>query len=85
MKNLSVGCADTMEKRHIWIDNIKLFACILVAAGHFFMSMTASGVISDTMAYNWFIDTIYYFHVPLFFICSGYLYQKKPSDKNTLY
>ena len=26
--------------------------------------------------YEWFETTIYYFHVPLFFICSGYLYQK---------
>ena len=26
--------------------------------------------------YKWFNTTIYYFHVPLFFICSGYLYQK---------
>ena len=32
--------------------------------------------------YKWFNTTIYYFHVPLFFICSGYLYQKysKVSD-----
>lgn len=82
MKNLSVGCADIMVKRYIWIDNIKLFACILVASGHFFMSMTTGRVISDTRFYNWFITTIYYFHVPLFFICSGYLYQKTPSDNS---
>lgn len=66
-----------MENRERWIDYIKLFACILVAAGHFFMSMTESGILPDTALQDWFIKTIYYFHVPLFFMCSGYLYQKK--------
>lgn len=59
-----------------WIDNIKIFACILVAVGHFFQSMVISGVIHWSELYDWFIQTIYYFHVPLFFICSGFLYQK---------
>ncbi len=33
--------------------------------------------------YKWFDKTIYYFHVPLFFICSGYLYQKH-TDTSTV-
>lgn len=37
---------------------------------------------SDGYIYKWFDKTIYYFHVPLFFICSGYLYQKY-SDTST--
>lgn len=65
-----------VKKHEIWIDSIKLFACILVVAGHFFMSMEAAGIISNTDIYAWFIKTIYYFHVPLFFVCSGYLFQK---------
>ena len=66
-----------MEKqREIWIDNIKVIACILVVLGHFFMSMVTANVLPDTDLYQWFRQTIYYFHVPLFFICSGYLYQK---------
>ena len=28
--------------------------------------------------YNWFNQTVYYFHVPLLFICSGYLHKKLP-------
>ena len=60
-----------------WIDRVKLFACVLVAAGHFFMSMIAPGILQETSLYRWFIDTVYYFHVPLFFLCSGYLHQKK--------
>lgn len=66
-----------MEKqREIWVDNVKVIACILVVLGHFFMSMVTANVLPDTDLYQWFRETIYYFHVPLFFICSGYLYQK---------
>ena len=65
--------ARTREK---WVDDVKVIACILVVVGHFFMSMVQSGILPDTNLHEWFITTIYYFHVPLFFICSGYLYQK---------
>ena len=66
-----------MEKqREIWVDNVKVIACILVVLGHFFQSMTKSNVLPANDLYRWFNQTIYYFHVPLFFICSGYLYQK---------
>lgn len=62
--------------RLLWIDYVKVFACLLVVIGHFFMSMVSAGIIEQTAVYDWFISTIYTFHVPLFFICSGYLYQK---------
>ena len=66
-----------MEKqREIWVDNVKVIACILVVLGHFFQSMTQANVLPANDLYQWFNQTIYYFHVPLFFICSGYLYQK---------
>ena len=64
------------KQREIWIDNVKVIACILVVLGHFFQSMTKSNVLPANDIYQWFNQTIYYFHVPLFFICSGYLYQK---------
>lgn len=64
------------KKRELWADNVKVIACILVVLGHFFQSMTKSDVLSANDLYQWFNQTIYYFHVPLFFICSGYLYQK---------
>lgn len=59
-----------------WVDAVKIFACILVVLGHFFQSMVKSDIIPETHLYSWFNQTIYYFHVPLFFICSGYLFQK---------
>ncbi len=65
-----------MNKRDIWIDNVKSLACILVALGHFFQSMVKSGIIEKGFAYSWFNASIYYFHIPLFFICSGFLFQK---------
>lgn len=64
------------KQREIWVDNVKVIACILVVLGHFFQSMTQANVLPANDVYQWFNQTIYYFHVPLFFICSGYLYQK---------
>ena len=64
------------NKRDLWVDNVKIFACILVVLGHFSQSMVKADIISHSSLYSWFNTTIYYFHVPLFFICSGFLYQK---------
>lgn len=64
------------KEREIWIDNVKVIACILVLAGHFFQSMVKSGIFPENNLYLWFNQTIYCFHVPLFLVCSGYLYQK---------
>ncbi|MBE6737633.1 MAG: acyltransferase [Ruminococcaceae bacterium] len=65
-----------IKKRELWVDNLKIFACVLVVLGHLFQSMVSAGIMSESFLYTWFDKTIYYFHVPLFFICSGYLYQK---------
>lgn len=64
------------SKREVWVDYIKVFACALVVLGHFFQSMVKAAILPVNDLYTWFNTTIYYFHVPLFFICSGYLYQK---------
>lgn len=72
-------------KEHIkWIDCVKVEACILVVIGHFYQSMVVSGVLPDNTVYNWFIHTIYCFHVQLFFICSGYLYQRYSKVNNMI-
>ena len=65
-----------VKTREKWVDDIKVIACILVVLGHFFQSMTKASILPENDLYEWFETTIYYFHVPLFFICSGYLYQK---------
>ncbi|MCD7790127.1 MAG: acyltransferase family protein [Bacteroides thetaiotaomicron] len=71
-----------MEKREIWVDDVKVIACMLVLLGHLMQSMTASSIVQANSMYEWFNKTIYYFHVPLFFICSGYLYQKLSTVSN---
>lgn len=63
-------------KREIWIDNSKSVACILVVLGHFFQSMTKANLLPQSALLGWFDEAIYYFHVPIFFFCSGYLYQR---------
>ena len=65
-----------VRTRKKWVDDVKVIACILVVLGHFFQSMTKANILPENDLYKWFNMTIYYFHVPLFFICSGYLYQK---------
>lgn len=65
-----------IRTREKWVDDVKVIACILVVLGHFFQSMTKANILPKNDLYEWFNITIYYFHVPLFFICSGYLYQK---------
>ena len=61
-------------KRIAYIDSIKGFAILLVVMGHTFHDF--KGI---NMA---FIDFIYAFHMPLFFIISGYLGYKKDYDIN---
>ena len=71
-----MGEKTAVRTREKWVDDVKAIACILVVLGHFFQSMTKANILPDNDLYEWFNTTIYYFHVPLFFICSGYLYQK---------
>ena len=63
-----------VRTREKWVDDVKVIACILVVLGHFLASVQSYA--PGGVLYEWFHKTSYYFHVPLFFICSGYLYQK---------
>ena len=65
------------KKRILWIDYLKVFACILVVLGHLIQSLQKSNIDNFeniTSFINWFI---YLFHMPLFFVASGYLYELK--------
>lgn len=64
------------EKRIVWVDNVKILAIILVALGHLLQSFVKAGIIMQIPALTFFNTFIYTFHVRLFFICSGFLYQK---------
>lgn len=60
-----------MNGRKYWIDYAKVFGIFLVVLGHF------------TPCYrdDYSAQLLYSFHLPLFFIISGYLY--KTSDSTT--
>ena len=55
-----------------YVDKIKALACVLVVLGHFIMSMDASNILPFNAFTEWFKETIYTFHVQLFFLCSGF-------------
>lgn len=57
-----------------YLDNIKALACVFVVLGHFIMSMDASQIVPYNDFTQWFKETIYLFHVQLFFLCSGFIY-----------
>lgn len=60
------------KSRDVWVDNVKVVACVLIVLGHFFQRMTKAYVLPANDSLGWFDQTIYYFHVPLFFICSDF-------------
>lgn len=67
---------ETENKRIVWVDNVKNIAFILVALGHLLQGLIKAGIMQNSAEFTFFNTFIYTFHVPLFFICSGYLYQK---------
>ena len=63
-------------KREYWVDQVKILACIIVAVTHFFESMVTLGILADGFFFRFPRMIAHYSAVQLFFICSGYLYQK---------
>ena len=59
-----------MKERFLYIDNLKGFAILLVVLGHC-IQFRMPGY-DDNMAFRF----IYSFHMPLFFIISGYVSYK---------
>ena len=51
-----------VRKREVWVDDVKVIACVLVVLGHFFQSMMKAGIVPAGNLYEWFNTTIYYFH-----------------------
>ncbi|WP_051226710.1 acyltransferase family protein [Butyrivibrio sp. MC2013] len=66
-----------MDKRESWLDNMKMTACFLVVLGHLLQGLGRRGIIGKSFFLSGFLWAIYTFHVQLFFVCSGWLYQKK--------
>ena len=62
-------------KRRLWLDYSRALACVLVAVGHLLMSFEGSIIAGDSVVASFFVQTIYHFHVYIFFFCSGFLFQ----------
>lgn len=67
-----------------WLDSLKGFAIFLVVVGHVVLGYLRAGTFPE---YQWSLqlthDLIYSFHMPLFFLISGFLYKLTWSKKNT--
>lgn len=66
-----------MTHREKWLDISKGFACILIVLGHLLRGLGGAGVVDPDGVSGHIIDVIYFFHVQVFFFCSGYLHQKR--------
>lgn len=74
----------TQTDEHLdYVDKIKALACVLVVLGHFVMSMDASNILPFNSVTYWLKETIYLFHVQLFFLCSGFLYSLTQSKDDS--
>lgn len=63
------------SNRYIWIDIAKTIAIILVVFGHVWRGMFEAKLIQQEV-FNLIDNSVYYFHMPLFFMISGFLFQK---------
>ncbi len=66
-----------MNRREKWIDVCKGAACFLIVAGHLLIGLGYAGILPVAGIHNYFIKTMYFFHVQLFFFFSGYLHQSR--------
>lgn len=75
--NLTADMENTVntKTRYEWVDSVKFACCVLVVLGHTFMGIAEAGIIEKGTVYNLLTQSVYTFHVPLFFVCSGFLYQ----------
>jgi len=74
-----------MSKREYWIDALKGFTIIAVIIGHCLDGYLKAGMFEGLLAFDIFEiikSVIYAFHMPLFFIISGYTLNLAYIDEN---
>lgn len=66
-----------------WIDALKGFAILTVVLGHVVQGYQVAGYFpEDDYFLKCIFDSIYSFHMPLFFLASGYLYEMTWNERN---
>lgn len=77
----------TASRRIQWIDAAKGIGIILVVAGHVWRGLDNAGLVIDPTLFERIDDTLYAFHLPLFFFVSGLVFingYKKRGTSGTL-
>jgi fucose 4-O-acetylase-like acetyltransferase len=59
------------QSRLQWVDQAKAIGIVLVVYGHVIAGVQTAGIHMDTQVYRLTWDSIYSFHIPLFFFLSG--------------
>mgnify|MGYP003627653369 CR=1 FL=1 len=67
-----------MKKNIDWVNNAKGIGIILVVFGHVWRGIQAKGLLNNT-TFLFIDDIIYSFHMPLFFLISGFFIEKSLS------
>ncbi len=68
-------------RRMVWVDAAKGVGIILVCFGHVWRGLDNGGLLANAALFRAVDVAIYLFHMPLFFILSGVLFQKSVERK----
>jgi fucose 4-O-acetylase-like acetyltransferase len=66
-----------------WVDQAKGIGIVLVVYGHVISGVQAAGIHMDEQAYRLTWDSIYAFHIPLFFFLSGLFFPQSWQRRGT--
>ena len=68
-----------MKNKIDWVDNAKGLGIVLVVFGHVWRGVFAKGLLKSNDTFLFVDDIIYSFHMPLFFLISGFFINKSLS------
>ncbi|MDC0177550.1 acyltransferase family protein [Polaribacter sp.] len=71
-----------MKKKIDWVNYSKAIGIILVVFGHVWRGINAKGLLTNNFAFLLIDDLVYSFHMPLFFLISGFFVSNSFSKYN---
>lgn len=82
VKNVTAAAAPSSKKRITWLDSLKGFAIICVVMGHVVDGYINGSAYPSTVVEEFGIyQALYAFHMPLFFLISGFMFSLAYIDK----